>query len=80
MFMNLASDLFSQPVGMLIYLRDSNEDTYGATYLESCYIPNHTVATDANGVIMQENVSVQFERAVPVAVKAVSLITGGQVS
>lgn len=78
-FANLASDLFHQPVGILVYVRDSNEDTYGAIYLESCYIPNHTIATDANGVVMQENVAVQFERAVPVAVKAVSLITGGQV-
>ena len=79
LYLNLASDMFSQPVGILLYMRDSNEDTVGAIYFEACYIPNHTIATDANGVIMQENVAVQFERGVPVAVKALALITGGQV-
>lgn len=68
MYLNLASDLFNQPIGLMVYFRDSNEDTMAAIYLESCYIPNHTIATDAQGVIIQENVGVQFERAVPVAV------------
>lgn len=78
-YFNLASDLFSQPIGLLLYIRDSNEDTLGAMYLESCYVPAHTVGTDASGVIMQENVSMQFERGVPVAVRALALISGGQV-
>lgn len=75
-FLNLASDLFSQPVGILLYFRDSNEDTVGAIYLEACYIPSHQIATDAGGVVIQETASIQFERAVPVAVKGVQLITG----
>lgn len=76
MFVNLASDLFNQPIGLLMYVRDSNMDTYGAIYMESSYIPTHTWATDAQGVIIQESASVQFERAVPVAVSALSLIAG----
>lgn len=75
-FINLASDLFSQPIGLLLYIRDSNEDTLGAIYMESCYVPNHTFATDAQGVIIQESAAIQFERAVPVAVSALSLVTG----
>ena len=75
-FLNLASDLFSQPVGMLMYFRDSNEDTVGAVYMDGCYVPSHTIATDAGGTVIQENAAIQFERAVPVAVKALSLITG----
>lgn len=78
LFLNLASDLFNQPVGMLLYIRDSNEDTVGAVYIESCYVPNHTWATDAQGVLIQENAAIQFERVVPVAVSAISLITGQQ--
>lgn len=73
-YLNLASDLFSQPVGMLMYMRDSNEDTVGAIYMEACYIPSHTIATDAGGTVIQENVAVQFERAVPVAVASLALI------
>jgi hypothetical protein len=75
-FVNLASDLFNQPIGLLLYVRDSNEDTVGAVYVEGCYIPNHTWATDAQGVMVQESAAIQFERAVPVAVSALSLITG----
>jgi hypothetical protein len=74
MYLNLASDLFNQPIGLMAYFRDSNEDTYGSIYLESCYIPNHTIATDAQGTIMQENAAVQFERAVPIAVSALALV------
>lgn len=76
LFLNLASDLFNQPIGLLLYIRDSNEDTVGAVYVEACYIPNHTWATDAQGVMIQESAAIQFERAVPVAVSALSLVTG----
>lgn len=75
-FLNLASDLFSQPCGILLYFRDSNEDTVGAIYLEACYVPSHQIATDAGGVVIQESASMQFERGVPVAVKGLALITG----
>jgi hypothetical protein len=74
MYLNLASDLFNQPVGLMAYFRDRNEDTVGCIYLESCYIPNHTIATDAQGTILQENCSVQFERGLPVAVSALALV------
>jgi hypothetical protein len=75
LFLNLASDLFAQPIGLMCYFRDSNENTVGSIYLEGCYIPNHTIATDAQGTIIQENAAVQFERAMPVAVSAVALVS-----
>ena len=75
-FLNLASDLFSQPIGMLMYFRDSNEDTVGAIYMEGAYVPSHQIATDAGGTVIQESAAIQFERAVPVAVKGLALITG----
>jgi len=74
-YVNLASDLFMQPVGMLMYVRDINLDTLAAVYFEACYMPNHSWATDAQGVLIQESVAVQFERAVPVAVSALTLIS-----
>jgi hypothetical protein len=77
LYLNLASDLFTQPVGMMLYLRDSNEDTVGSCYMESCYIPNHTLATDAQGTVIQENAAVQFERAYAVAVSALPLVSLG---
>jgi hypothetical protein len=74
-FMNLASDLFAQPIGVLMYIRDINQDALGAMYFESCYLPNHSLATDAQGVLLQENVGVQFERGVPVSVSGLTLIS-----
>lgn len=74
-YINLASDLFTQPVGLLMYVRDINQDALGAVYFEACYLPNHTWATDAQGVLIQESVAMQFERAVPVAISALTLIS-----
>lgn len=75
LYINLASDLFSQPIGILVVVKDNNIDTYGAFYLENCYLPNHSFATDAQGVIVQESVAVQFEMAVPIATRSIELIS-----
>jgi hypothetical protein len=73
-YLNLASDLFSQPCGLLLYMKDSNQATMGAVYLEETYIPSHSLATDAQGCVVQEQVSLQPERVVPVAVTSIALI------
>lgn len=75
-FLNLASDLFNQPIGILLYVRDSALDIMGALYLESVVVPNHTWATDAQGTIVQETAALQYERVIPVQVDAVALIQG----
>ena len=74
LYLNLASDLFNQPIGLMMYTRDSNQQAYGAVYMEGCYIPNHTWATDSQGVIIQESAAIQFERVVPVAVTGLTLL------
>lgn len=79
-YLNLASDLFAQPIGILFYIRDVNQDSLGAIYFEACYIPQHGMQTDAQGVLIQENVGVQFERAVPVKISALTLITNASVN
>lgn len=77
-YLNLASDLFSQPCGLLVYMKDSNETTLACFYLEECYIPSHSIATDAQGVVVQEQVALQPERVVPIAVAQLALITEEQ--
>jgi len=74
-YLNLASDLFAQPIGILMYIRDVNQDALGSGYFEACYVPNHNWRTDSQGVLVQEDVGVQFERMVPVAISALTLIT-----
>jgi hypothetical protein len=75
-YLNLASDLFSQPCGLLVYMKDSNETTLCAFYLEETYIPSHSIATDAQGCVVQEQVALQPERVVPIAVAQLALVTG----
>jgi hypothetical protein len=75
-FLNLASDMFNQPVGLLGYMRDTNEATLAANYFESVVIPSHTWGTDAQGVAVSEQVQLQYERIVPVKVAELTLITG----
>jgi hypothetical protein len=73
-YINLASDLFSQPVGLLMVQKDSNQDTYGAMYAEACYCPSHNFSIDSQGVVAQEQVSIQFETLIPIATKQLQLI------
>lgn len=75
LYLNLQSDLFSQPVGMLMYIKDINEDTIGANYLESMVVPTHSWSTDAQGVVISEQISANYERMVPVAVSALPIAT-----
>jgi len=73
-WLDLASDVFSQPVGLLLYLKDSNDDVVGAFFFEYCHASNYGWNTDAGGTIMTENVSVMYERIVPIDIDSVPLI------
>ena len=74
LYLNLASDLFQQPIGLMAYVRDSDQQTLGAVYMESMVIPNHSITTDAQGVMVHEQVAGQFERSVPVKLNALDLV------
>jgi hypothetical protein len=75
-WLDLASDVFSQPIGLMMLMRDSNNDTVGAFYFEYCQITNHGFAADSGGTILSENASIMFERAVPISsVDVVGLIS-----
>lgn len=79
-FVNLASDLFSQPLGLMFVLKDNEETTYGAFYLEQCYVPQHSMGFDSQGLIISEQVGIQYERMVPIEMGQLSLVrdVGGQ--
>ena len=76
MFMNLASDLFSQPMGLLLVLKDNAKNTIASMYLEQCYIPQYMIAVDSTGLIMQESVAVQYERIVSVKTTQLKVVSG----
>ena len=77
-FMNLASDMFKQPIGLLMYMTDTNDQTMGAMYFEQTYIPSHSIGFDSQGIVVQESISLQYERVIPLAVNSVALVTGLQ--
>ena len=74
LFLNLASDLFSQPLGLLLIFRDNEENDVASVYLEQCYIPAHSLALDSQGLIIQESIGVQYERIVPIKSTAVRVV------
>ena len=58
----------------MIKTMDSNENTIGAVYAEGCVIPSHTFSTDSQGLLVQEQVAIQFERLLPVRVQALPAV------
>ena len=73
-WLNLASDVFSQPVGLMLLMRDSNNDTVGSFYFEYCHVVNHGFATDSGGTVISENAAITYDRMVPVDLQTVDLI------
>ena len=65
---DLASDLFAQPFGMAVYFKDANHETYGAFYLESCYVQGHQMTVSSGSVLIMEGASLQYDILVPINV------------
>lgn len=70
---DLASALFAQPVGLACYFKDSNLDTYGGFYLESCYVQGHQMTVSSGSVLIMEGASMQYDLLVPL-----DITTSGQ--
>lgn len=68
MFLNLASDMFNRPIGLLFIMKDSEQNNVASMYFENCYIPSHSLAVDSQGLIMQESVGIQYERIMPIKI------------
>lgn len=75
-YLNLASDFFKSPIGLMMMMKDSNEDLMAANYLEACYATSHSLSVDASGVVVSEQVSLQPEKITPVAAAVVGQYTG----
>lgn len=73
LFINLSSDMFAQPIGLLLYIKDNDKNVIGAVYFEQAVVPTYNFSTDSQGLMVQENLSIQYERLVPVRVRAAKL-------
>lgn len=65
-FINLASDLFDKPLGLMLWLESGDQKPYGAIYLSEVYLASHQFNVNANSVIVAEGISAQFSKVNPV--------------
>jgi len=75
MWLNLASDLFHRPVGLLLVIRDNAKRTLGMLYFEQCYVPTLGITFDSASVLLQEQITIQYERIIPIPVTDVDLLS-----
>ena len=76
LWMNLDSEALNLPFGLLMVFKtkgqegsgDMNGKIIGATYLENCVMTNFQFGLQAQSPVVQENIGVMFDRAVPVSV------------
>lgn len=74
LWLDLSSDIFNQPIGLALFMKDSNADLVGAFYFEQCMVTNHGFGTDAGGTIMTENTSITYERMVPLDTQSLDIM------
>ncbi len=67
-FINLQSELFKQPMGLLMYVKNSLGQPFGAGYIENAYIGSHQMSLQAGANILVEACSLTFDRVLPVQV------------
>ena len=67
-WMNLASDLFNFPFGILLIYMDTTKTFVGSVFLKNGYVQTHNIGCTAGALIIAENTSLLFEGVVPVRV------------
>ena len=67
-FVNLASELFNIPFGLLPLMKDARQRPYGGFYMEDCMIEAHSIMYDSNNIVIAEGVNGQFDMVMPVQV------------
>jgi hypothetical protein len=70
-WINMNSDLFDRPFGLLIIMKDQCDRPYASFYLENAFINNHQLSVNASSTLVGEGTTIQFERVVPVDIGAV---------
>lgn len=70
-FINLASDVFNNPLGVMLQFRESRGHggsvDYGSIYCEVAKVQGHNMAMNSQMWMIQEDVSILFENVVPLA-------------
>ncbi len=77
-FGNLDSDLFDQPFGLLVIMKDSENKSYAAFFLEDCHLQGHQMSINSSSTLVAEAVNGQCDKVVPVDIGAEARATVAQ--
>lgn len=65
-FLNLGSELFNRPVGLLLLFHNTKDSAVAAVYLEYCFIRAHQFNISASSTLIAESIQADFDRMVPI--------------
>jgi hypothetical protein len=65
-FLNLASELFDRPIGLLMLVHNLNDEGISAVYLEYCFLSAHQMNISSASTLFAESIQGQFDRVVPI--------------
>lgn len=68
---NLDSDLFDQPFGLFLIMRDNKNQPYSGIYLEDVFLQAHQFSINSSSTLVAEGVTAQFDQVIPVDVGAI---------
>jgi len=74
LLINLDSDLFDVPFGLMFYLESASNKPYGAFYLEEAHINAHQMNISSSSTLVAEGVTIQYDQLLPLDIGAVSAI------
>lgn len=66
LYIDLASDFFNVPFGLLAIFIDNNGAPYGAFYLQECHLQGHQISVNSQSTVIVEGASAQFDSVEPV--------------
>lgn len=70
-WVNLASDLFENPIGIFINIKqkmpNGRKVDYGGVFLENCIVNNHSITFDSNRRLLVEQMTMEVGRPIPLA-------------
>ena len=67
-FINAASDLFAQPLGIVMYIKDNIERDVAAIFLEDCNVSIYSFNVTQGAVVIAENVQMSADKIRPIKV------------
>ena len=68
-YVNLHAELFDRPLGLMFLMMDQRNREYAKMYVEDCMIQAHAFNIASQAMTIAENVSLMFDRIVPVAIR-----------